>query len=130
MQDKHLEVAAQFGNQAERLIREAQSGEVEEQTSEQKHQRIESALTYSRQKNTERQAVVNERDLIRDSLRRSMGYASFAEVKDRFENRISSGDLVEKETQSPGRAFTTDQMIAYERDTIALMRAGHNQCEP
>jgi conjugative relaxase-like TrwC/TraI family protein len=130
MQDKHRELAAQFGNPPEQVVREARSGEVEEQKSEQKHQRIESALTYSREKNTERQAVVDERDLICDSLRRSMGYASFAAVRDRFENRISSGDLVEKETKSPGRAFTTDQMIAYERDTIAIMRAGQNQCEP
>jgi conjugative relaxase-like TrwC/TraI family protein len=130
MQDKHRELAARFGNQPERVIREAQSREVEEQKPEQKRQRIESALTYSREKNVERQAVVDERDLMRDSLRRSMGYASFAEVKDCFENRISSGDLVEKETRSPGRAFTTDQMIAYERDTIAVMRAGQNQHEP
>jgi hypothetical protein len=56
-----------------------------------------------------------------------MGYASFAEVKDRFENPISSGDLVEKENRSPGRAFTTDQMIAHERDTIAVMRVAQNQ---
>jgi ATP-dependent exoDNAse (exonuclease V) alpha subunit len=59
-----------------------------------------------------------------------MGYASFADVKDRFENRISSGDRVEKENRGPGRALTTDQMTAYERDTIAVMRAGQNQHEP
>jgi conjugative relaxase-like TrwC/TraI family protein len=130
MQDKHRELAARFGNEPERVIREAHSREVEERKQDQKRQRIESALTYSREKNVERQAVVDERDLMRDSLRRSMGYASFAEVKDRFENRISSGDLVEKENRNPGRAFTTPQMIAYERDTIAVMRAGHNQHEP
>src|SRR5215472_2593966 len=130
MQDKHRELAARFGNQPETVIREAQSLEVEEQKPEQKRQRIESALTYSREKNMERQAVADERDLMRDSLRRSMGYASFAEVKDRFENRISSGELVEKENRSPGRAFTTKQMIAYEHDTIAVMRAGQNRLEP
>ena len=57
-----------------------------------------------------------------------MGYASFADVKDRFENRISSGDRVEN--RGPGRALTTDQMTAYERDTIAVMRAGQDQHEP
>jgi hypothetical protein len=119
-----------FENQPESVIREAQSREVEEQKPEQKRQRIESALTYSREKNVKSQAVVDERDLKRDSLRRSMGYASFAEVKDGFENRISSRDLVERENRSPGRAFTTDEMIAYERDTIAVMQAGQNQYEP
>jgi AAA domain len=102
----------------------------EEQSPEQKHQKIESALNYSREKNVERQAVVDERDLLRDSLRRSMAYASFAEVREGFEHRTSSGDLIEKETRSPARAFTTDRMMEYERDTIAVMRAGQNQFDP
>lgn len=130
MQDKHRELSVRFGNQPERVVREAQAREVEEQSPEQKRQRIESGLTYSREKNVERQAVVDERDLMRDSLRRSMGYASFAEVKDRFQNRVSVSDLIERESRSAARAFTTDQMIAFERDTVAVMRAGQNQHEP
>jgi hypothetical protein len=74
----------------------------------------------------ERQAVVDERDLLRVSFRRSMGYACFAEVKDRFERRVSAADLIEKENRSPGRAFTTDQMIAFERNNIAVMRASQS----
>jgi conjugative relaxase-like TrwC/TraI family protein len=127
MQGKHRDQAARFGHQPHHVVREAQSCQVEEQSPEQKHQRIESALTYSCEKNVERQTVVDERDLMRDSLRRAMGCASFAEVRDLFKQRISSGDLIEMDSKSPGRAFTTDRMIAYERDTIALMRAGEKQ---
>ena len=58
-----------------------------------------------------------------------MGYASFAEVHKRFEHRVTSHDLIERESRSPGRAFTTDQMIRYERDTIEAMRSGKNQHE-
>src|SRR5216683_943680 len=32
--------------------------------------------------------------------------------------------------RAPGRAFTTEEMIHYERDTIHAMRAGQNQHEP
>ena len=130
MQDMHWELAVRFANQPERVIREAQARDVEEQSPEQKRQRIESALTYSCDKNLERQAVVDERDLMRDSLRRSMGYASFAEVKERFQNRVSVSDLIERQSRSAARAFTTDQMIAFERDTVAVMRAGQNQHKP
>ena len=130
MQDRHRELAARFGDQPQHVVGEARSRQVEEQSPEQKHQKVESALNYSREKNVERQAVVDERDLLRDSLRRSMGYASFDEVREGFEQRTSSGDLIEKETRSPARAFTTDRMIEYERDTIAVMRAGQNQFEP
>ena len=55
---------------------EAQERQVEEQSPEQKHQSIESAVTFSRERNLERQAVVDERDLMRDALRRSMGEAT------------------------------------------------------
>jgi ATP-dependent exoDNAse (exonuclease V) alpha subunit len=96
-------------------------------STEQKQQHVESALTYARDKNLERQSVVDERDLMRDSLRRSMGEASFAELRDRFEKRVESRGLIGVESPGPARAFTTEQMIGYERDTIAMMRAGQNQ---
>jgi conjugative relaxase-like TrwC/TraI family protein len=130
MQQKHRDVAAKFGNQPERVVGEAQNRQVEEHGSEQKQQHIESALTYAREKNLERQSVVDERDLMRDSLRRSMGEASFAEVRDRFEKHVESRGLVGVESESPARAFTTEQMIGYEKDTIAMMRAGKNQHDP
>jgi hypothetical protein len=110
--------------------RQIEARQVEEQNPEQKQQSIESALTYSRERNLERHAVSDERELMRDSLKRSMGEASFAEVRQQFENRVQSGELIEVENRSPGRAFTTGEMIGYERDTIAAMRAGQNQHEP
>jgi ATP-dependent exoDNAse (exonuclease V) alpha subunit len=59
-----------------------------------------------------------------------MGEASFAEVQDRFEVRVESRGLVGVESEGPARAFTTEQMIGYEKDTIAMMRAGKNQHDP
>jgi len=50
-------------------------------------------------------------------------------VKAEFEERIKSGEFVEaqKKGSSPGRAFTTAEMIGYEQDTINTMRAGQDQ---
>src|SRR5271157_4953499 len=127
MQLKHRDIAAQFGNQPQRVIHEAQDRQVAGHSPEQKRQHIESALTYAREKNLERQSVVDERDLMRDSLRRSMGEANFAEVRDRFEKRVESRGLIGVESAGPARAFTTEQMIGYEKDTIAMMRAGKSQ---
>lgn len=93
-------------------------------------QHIESAHNYSREKNLERHAVTDERELMRDALKRSMGEASFAEVREQFEHRVQAGALVEVENISPSRAFTTQKMIGYERDTVAVMRAGQNQHAP
>ena len=130
MQQKHREMAAQFGQQPERVTREAQVHQVKEQGREQKHQSIESALTYSTEKNLERHAVPDERELMRDALKHSMGAASFAEVRNQFENRVHMGDLIEVENRSPSRAFTTEEVIAYERNNIAEMRAGQGRHEP
>jgi conjugative relaxase-like TrwC/TraI family protein len=130
MQQKHREMAVQFGQQPEHVIHAAHERQVEEHSPETKHQTIESALTYSRERNLERHAVTDERELMRDALKRSIGDASFAEVRSKFENRVQSGDLIEVESRSPSRAFTTEEMIGYERSNITAMRAGQNQHEP
>jgi conjugative relaxase-like TrwC/TraI family protein len=88
-----------------------------------------SAVTFAKERNFERDAVADERALLADALRRSMGGATLAQVKADFEERIKSGEFVEarKNDSSPGRAFTTAEMIGYEQDTINTMRAGQDQ---
>ena len=86
-------------------------------------------MTFAKERNLEREAVAEERALLADALRRSMGSATLAQVKTDFEQRIQSGEFIEaeKKANSPGRAFTTAEMIGYERDTINAMRAGQDQ---
>jgi hypothetical protein len=90
---------------------------------------LESALTYAQDKNLERHAVTDERDLMR-RLKRSMGEAGLREVRERFEKRIESGSLIEVESKSPARAFATEKMIPYERDNVSEMRKGQGQYGP
>src|SRR5260370_7094950 len=59
-----------------------------------------------------------------------MADATVAEVKAEFENRVRAGQFIETSNRAPGRAFTTEEMIHYERDTIQVMRAGQNQHAP
>jgi conjugative relaxase-like TrwC/TraI family protein len=129
MQQQHRDVAAQFGQQPEQVIRAAHERRVEQEP-QWKHQHPELALTYAQEKNLERHAVTDERELKCDALKRSMGEASFAEIRDRFEKRVQSGGLIEVESKSPARAFTTEQMIGYERDNVAEMRRGQNLDNP
>jgi conjugative relaxase-like TrwC/TraI family protein len=128
MQRMHKEVAERFGNQPEQVIREAHSHEIDKNVPNRQH--IESALTYAQDKNLERHAVTDERDLMRDALKRSMGEAGFGEVRERFEKRIDSGHLIQVESKSPARAFTTERMIQYERDNVTEMRTGQGQHGP
>jgi conjugative relaxase-like TrwC/TraI family protein len=128
MQQRHQEMARQFGDQPERVMKEAHERQVEEPSEEQKQRSIAQALTYAREKNLEREAVADERDLMRDSLKRSMGDATLEEVRAGFGKRIEAGELIEaaRAEHEPGRAFTTEEMIHFERNNIQLMRAGQN----
>src|SRR6266404_2278815 len=129
MQDRHKAMAVQFGNQPERVVKAARErGERLQQAPEEKA--IGQAVAYSREKNLEREAVAEERELLRDALKRSMGDATVAEVKAEFEKRVQAGEFIETSNRAPGRAFTTSEMINYERNTIRAMRAGQNQHEP
>src|SRR5438874_9275901 len=58
-----------------------------------------------------------------------MGDARFSDIRGEFEKRISTGEFIEVEKQSggPSRAFTTEEMIGYERETIQMMREGQNE---
>src|SRR5260370_30672907 len=59
-----------------------------------------------------------------------MGGGTVAEVKAEYENRVQAGEFIETSNRGRGRAFTTSEMIDYERNTIQMMRAGQTQHAP
>jgi ATP-dependent exoDNAse (exonuclease V) alpha subunit len=125
MQRWHQDMALNFGDQPKRVRAEAK--ERAHDVNQDSRERIaHSAVTFARERNLERDAVADERALLTDALRRSMGGTTLAQVKADFEERIKSGEFVEaqKKGSSPGRAFTTAEMIRYEQNTINTMRAG------
>jgi conjugative relaxase-like TrwC/TraI family protein len=129
MRERHREMAVQFGDQPERVV-EAARERGEQLKEEPSEKAIGQAVHYSREKNLEREAVSDERALLRDALKRSMGEATFGEVKAEFEKRVEAGEFIETSNRAPGRAFTTGEMIGYERDTINAMREGQKQHAP
>src|SRR5438445_4906438 len=121
MQARHRAMAEAFGNQSQRVVEGAQ--ERREQLKEEPGDRtISQALIYSREKNLEREAVAEEPDLLRNALKRSMGYATVAEVKAEFEKRVQAAEFIETSNRAPGRAFTTTEMIDQERNPIQVQR--------
>jgi conjugative relaxase-like TrwC/TraI family protein len=130
MQQRHQQMAETFGNQPMHVVAKAMERESRiEQDSP--RTTAQSAVTFSKERNLEREAVVEERDLLRDALRRSMGQATLTDVRSEFERRVNGGEFigVEQKTGRPGRAFTTQEMLDYERDTIQVMRDGQSKHE-
>jgi conjugative relaxase-like TrwC/TraI family protein len=128
MQQRHRQIAAAFNSQPERVV-EAARKRTHHIERDAPAKMAQSAVTFSKERNLEREAVVEERDLLRDALRRSMGDAALTEIRSEFEKRVNAGEFigVEKKTGAPARAFTTREMIGYEQDTIQVMRDGQNK---
>ena len=89
-------------------------------------------MTFSRDKHFEREAVVDERLLMRDALRRGMGKTTYEQVRQNFENRVLKGEFLATQpaTRTVGRLFTTPETVSAEREVIQRMRAGQGQAEP
>ena len=128
----HRTMAASFGNQPETVVAQAhQRAQTQDRTPDQ-DTRAKEAVTYARSSNFEREAVIDERTLMRDALRRGMGETTFAHVKAEFDARHGQGDFrqLKGEKHATGRSFTTPETIANERANVRHVIAGQNTVEP
>src|SRR5208337_3312975 len=109
----HRKLAADFGHQAEAVVRAAHERLQHEEKPVNSLDRVRESLTFSRDKNFEREAVVDERTLIRDGLRRGMGDITHTQVCAHLDARMASGEfqIVERSQGIPGRQFTTAKTI-------------------
>src|ERR1039457_5997305 len=128
----HRTLAADFGHQAEAVVRAACERSQHQEKPVNSFDRVRESLTFSRDKNFEREAVVDERALIRDGLRRGMGEITHDQVRAHLEARLASGEfqIVQRPQGVPGRQFTTAKTIEAEHEIIRRMREGQNHVEP
>jgi hypothetical protein len=89
----HRKLAADFGHQADAVVRTARERQQHHEKPTNSVDRVRESLTFSRDKNFEREAVVDERVLIRDGLRRGIGDVTFAQVHGNLNARIASGEF-------------------------------------
>jgi conjugative relaxase-like TrwC/TraI family protein len=128
----HRKLAADFGHQADAVVRAARERSQHQEKPVNSLDRVRESLTFSRDKNFEREAVVDERALIRDGLRRGMGEITHAQVRANLDARLASGEfqIVERPQSVPSRQFTTAKTIEAEHEIIRRVREGQNQVEP
>jgi conjugative relaxase-like TrwC/TraI family protein len=128
----HRKLAADFGHQAEAVVRAARDRSQLQEKPLNSLDRVRESLTFSRDKNFEREAVVDERALVRDGLRRGMGEITHTQVRANLDARLASGEfqIVERNQSIPGRQFTTAKTIAAEQEILRRMREGENHVEP
>jgi conjugative relaxase-like TrwC/TraI family protein len=128
----HRKLAADFGHQADAVVRAARERSQHQEKPVKSLDRVRESLTFSRDKNFEREAVVDERALIRDGLRRGMGEITYTQVQAHLAARLASGEfqIVERPQSVPGRQLTTAKTIEAEHEILRRMREGLDRLEP
>jgi conjugative relaxase-like TrwC/TraI family protein len=128
----HRKLAADFGHQADAVVRAAHERLQHRDTPVNSVDRVRESLTFSRDKNFEREAVVDERALIRDGLRRGMGEVTYAQVRGNLDGRLATGEfqIVSRSESQPARQFTTAKTIEAEHEIVRRVREGQHQAEP
>jgi len=130
----HRKLAAEFGNQPEKVVaaaRERSQSMSTEQTPERTKVTAHEAVTFARERGFEREAVTDERALFRDALRRGMSETTYAEVRANFERRFDAGEfqLVQGQKHDSGRQFTTTQTVRAEKEVLRQMQQGQGRAE-
>jgi conjugative relaxase-like TrwC/TraI family protein len=128
----HKQIADEFGNQADKVVAEARQRrmeQIQERPLNERHQQVREAVTFARDKGFEREAVVDERALYVDALRRGMGEMTYPEVRASFEARVASGEFKEigEDGTKAGRRFTTAATIKAETEIVQKVQGGQNR---
>src|ERR1700677_5172746 len=130
----HRQIAAEFGNQADHVVaaaRERSEGLAQNRVPD-APQRAQEAVSFAKDRSFEREAVTDERDIMRDALRRGMGDLTYEQVRGNFDQRHGKGEfqIVDGQKHVTGRQFTTRETIAAELATVGHMQRGQNTVEP
>lgn len=126
----HRKLAAEFGHQADRVVEQAQQRALKPEREHQpERQSPQQAVNYARDRNFEREAVVDERRLYRDALRRGMGELTLTEIRSALDERMASGEfqITSRKAYASARQFTTEEMIRAEKEVIARVIKGQNR---
>jgi conjugative relaxase-like TrwC/TraI family protein len=131
VREQHRRLAQEHGQQPHSVVKEAAQRPGVELKPEQSGVAAQQGMTYARERGMEREAVADERTLMRDALKHTMGEARLPELRAEFERRVTSHQLIEVERRPglAGRAFTTPEMQGYERELIERMKMGQGTRE-
>ena len=128
----HKEMAKDFGDQPDRVIAAARERSLTQAPGTVGQLDSRGAVAFAKEKVFEREAVADERVIMREALRRGMGEVGFSEVQSEFQRRQSEGEFrsVQGQKYSSGRSFTTPETLADERANVRYVLSGQGASAP
>jgi flagellar biosynthesis GTPase FlhF len=128
---QHQAMATAHGDQPQRVVLAAAQRPAVELAPEGSLTAAAYGMSYARERGMEREAVTDERSLMRDALKHTMGEARLPEIRAEFERRVEASELIEvsRREGAAGRTFTTSEMQGYERELIDRMKLSQGNRE-
>ena len=129
VQTQQQALAAEHGFQAQKIVAGAIEHHAARSVQHDSADTLQEAVSTAKERNMERAAVIEERDILTDALRHGMGYSTTAAMKEALERRITERELIEvnRKPGRAGRAFTTPEMQQYESQVLQYMRQGQGR---
>jgi ATP-dependent exoDNAse (exonuclease V) alpha subunit len=129
----HKQNAEEFGNQPSTVVAEASQRHRRVVPAEKTQEKSQSAVTFARDRLSERSAVFEHFEVIRDALRHTHGRARLPDIEAELARQKEQGKFIEVQhirPNAPAARYTTPQLIEMERETIGRVRAGQGQMQP
>jgi hypothetical protein len=118
-----------FGDQAQKVVTEA----IERGHTEGKCISPEKAVDFATRRLSERAAVFEHYEVVRDALRRAHGTLTVEQVEAEVKRRVESQELLvaaHVRAHAPAPRYSTPEQLALEQDTINRMKLGQNSVKP
>jgi conjugative relaxase-like TrwC/TraI family protein len=129
----HKKKAEEFGNQPAQVAEQAMQPHPRLLSSEKAQERAQTAVSFARDRLSERSAVFEHFEVIRDALRHAQGKIRLPDIQAELDRQREQGKLLDVQhvrPHAPAARYTTPQLVAMEREAIERMRAGQNRMQP
>ncbi|HEX5422253.1 MAG TPA: MobF family relaxase, partial [Candidatus Acidoferrales bacterium] len=133
LRDLHKRSAEEFGNQPARIVAEAAQRHRREVSQEKSEARAQAAVSFARDRLSERSAVFEHFEVVRDALRHTHGKARLEDIEAAIDRGRHQRQLLEVNhvrPHAPAARYTTPELVATERETIERVRAGQERIRP
>lgn len=130
---EHKEHAQTFGNQPDRVVRNAFHKDFQPLPEELKEAKVNGAITHAKSSLEERQAVFDRYEITREALRQGPGEFTLKDVEKALDQRIEKGEFITVDhwrSLAPGARYTTPEMVKLEKETLEFAHQTRNTLEP
>jgi conjugative relaxase-like TrwC/TraI family protein len=124
MRARHLAMDADFGEPAARVVQRAQERRLLIVDDQETSSRAREAVAFARESASEHEAVVDQRHVVVDALRRNLGLTTYEAVMDELNKRIEMGEFIRVTGTASIEKLTTSQTVAMEQSNIRTLVGG------